>query len=218
MEKTKKLLCMLLCCCMLLGTIVGCGSTSESESETDPVTLTEQTEVPAITEMKEPDAELKRAINAGMMPEAWCAQLDNPITFKQYTSVLTRIVELWNADKLSEWQNITSLAVNSDEPMRRQDGILMLSYLWILMGKGTDHVYGYLDENLHDDHVYSDDFMLSQTRDITWDYQYFPDWETDVYDIYRANYMWGGIMTFSSVMSPVSGEFVLSPNDSGSSA
>ena len=213
----KKLVAFLLALTYVFG-LVGCGKSSVSVNMTEATTIPQQIEVttPMSSESTakiEPDAELLRAISAGIMPAHWCDELDKTITFNEYTAVLTRIVELWNKDSIERWQEITALAANSQEPMQREDGLLMLSYMWIMMGKGSEHVYGYLDEVVNPDVYRPQEFVDAQWSLLSWNYPYFPDWETVVYDIYHANYMAGAICAFLDVMSPVSGEFVISRDD-----
>ena len=153
------------------------------------------------------DDELLRAISSDLIPENWLDDLDETVLFSEYSTVLSNAVELWDSNHSAEWNEIVRLASASDEPMETEDGYLMLSYLWVMMGQAEDFadvVYG----------EYNDppDSIMGE---LSWNYEYFPDWETVVYPG-NCNYMWGGIAAFLNAMSPISGKRVATLDAGGS--
>lgn len=216
MKLLKKMISILLVC-TISASLISCGNNSE------PVNVMGEVDVPQDTAelmensvSVEPNAELLRAISADMMPEEWCAQLEDTITFKQFTGVLTRVVELWDSEKLTEWQEITAMAAEAEEPMKREDGLLMLSYLWILMGRGAEFPEFFIDEEVNPDLRFTDEMREAHMKEPSWNYPYFPDWETVVYEITHCNYMWGAVGVFPIMLSPVSGNPVIQWDENNS--
>ena len=217
--KYERIISLLLSLALALCTLSGCGSKTNTKTDSESVDITDESSTPLEQETSvsvEPNAELLRAISADMMPEEWCAQLEDTITFKQFTDVLTRVVELWDSEKLPEWQEITSLASEAEEPMKREDGLLMLSYLWILMGRGSEFPMFFIDEEVNPDLRFTDEMREAQMSEPSWNYPYFPDWEKEVYEITHCNYMWGAVGVFPIMLSPVSGEPVIQWDENNS--
>lgn len=214
--KCRRIISFLLSLVLILCTLSGCGSESNTQEISESVNVTDENLTEETAVSVEPNAELLRAIFADMMPEEWCAQLEDTITFKQFNDVLTRVVELWNSEKLPEWKEITALAAEVEEPMKREDGLLMLSYLWILMGRGSEFPEFFIDENINPDLRFTDEMREAHMEKLSWNYPYFPDWETIVYEISHCNYMWGAVGVFPIMLSPVSGEPVIQWDENNS--
>ncbi len=152
----------------------------------------------------EPDEELQRACSAGLLPEDWLGNMEQTVSFSEYSGLAAKLVESWDESRLEEWQEQMKLAAGSDEPMDTEDGFLLLSYLWIMMGYQVPQLpVGYEpwaggDQELRD----------AQGENLSWDYPLFPDYDTVVYTEYNSNYIWGALQIFPDVCSAVSGERV----------
>ena len=217
--KFKQIISLLLSLTLALCTLSGCGSEINVKNDSEAVTMTDEslnTEEAETSVSVEPNAELLRAISAGMMPEEWCTQLEDTITFKQFTDVLTKVVKLWDSERLPEWQKITALAAEAEEPMKREDGLLMLSYLWILMGRGAEFPEFFIDEEVNPDLSFTNEMREAHMEKLSWNYPYFPDWENVVYEITHCNYMWGAVGVFPTMLSPVSGKPVIQWDENNS--
>lgn len=213
MKLFRRCIAIITCCMMILGLLVGCANNPETESVAETVMEPEVTLAPVVIE---PDEELLRAISVDMIPQEWSTQLADSITFKEYADVLTHVVELWDSQKVPEWQKITAMAAASEEDMKREDGLLMLSYLWILMGKGEVFPESLIDEGANPDSLFTPEMQEAQMRELSWEYPYFPDWETEAYKMSHCNYMWGSVGIFPIMISPVSGEPVIEWNEKNS--
>lgn len=205
MRKTKRVFSLMLALVTALPLLTACSGQSAAEApDTTEQTTVEPTEEPIAAEAML-DAELLRAQSAGLLPEAWLEDMEATATFAEYANILTRAVELWNKDAVPEFEGHMRLAADADEPMKVEDGYLMLSYLWVQMGKSE---------------IWPGDFMQNAWtmtpqevqdeagRELRWNYPHFPDFETIVYHYRNSNYIWGAMMDFPMVMSPVSGEFM----------
>lgn len=198
--KHRSILSIFLCLALLAGMLSGCGA-----SEDTPSASVQPTETTAI----ELDEELQRAQIAGFIPDDWLEDMDATVTFREYSEITTQLIKLWDESRLDEWKEIVKLASDAADEMDREDGFLMLSYAWVMMGYSHDHVFGYIDESLQPEYdIWRDpELMDSQMKDLSWDYPYFPNaLDEIVYDIFGANYMWGAVSSFPDVMSPVSGK------------
>ena len=219
MKTIKKILSFVVCCSMILGLLSACGNKTEENTQT-PVAESVKEEQPQLSN------EQKRAISYEIMPESWTSDLSQTITFKQYTEVLTEIVKRWNPDQLGEWQNITAMAAESEDLMDREDGLLMLSYLWILMDKASEEVY-YVEEDdnegikYYTDHryhrIYTDRIYEAETNSLSCKYPHFSDWNNTVYHgLHQTNYMFGAVWTFPFIISPITNESIVSLDENNS--
>lgn len=197
---TALALCLSLTVCLL----TGCGGPASSGAEG----AAEASEEPL-------EEELRRAADTGLLPEAWLEELDAPVTFQEYAERTGLIIRRWDETRLEEWGTLMARASGSREEMAREDGFLMLSYAWVLMGRNREEVVSYLDEKLNPGLVYTDEMRDAQ-QGLSWDYPLFPDWENIVYDRYQSNYMWGAVAVFPGVISPVTGAPMFAWNESGS--
>jgi len=204
--KASRFSALFLCLAILLS-LAACGQARPEAPDTaEPVEQTSEPIVePAAEEVLALDAELQRAYDAGLLPEAWLEDMEATATFAEYAKILARAVELWNKVTVPEFEGHMRLAAEADEPMNIEDGYLMLSYVWVLMGRSE---------------TWPDDFMRNawtlasqETMDelgheLRWNYPLFPDVQEIVYPYRNSDYLWGAVMDFPSVMSPVSGEYM----------
>lgn len=203
MKQYKRVFAVLLVLCLSLSTLAGC-KTSEAPPPEPPQASgsTVPTSVPAL------DDELRRAQKAGFIPDGWLEDMDAAVTFREYSAITTRLVELWDKDRLDEWKETVKLASEATDEMAREDGFLMLSYAWVLMGYNHDSVNFFIDGEANPELDYwSMADEDSQMKQLSWDYPCFPDaLDEVVYDIFNSNYMWGAVQTFPVVFSPASGK------------
>lgn len=202
--KVRRMAGLLLCLGILLGLLSGCGKTGDAP------------EIAGENTAAVMDGELQRAYDAGLLPDEWLDDLTAAVTFREYSAVTTRLIQLWDENRLAEWTDTVSRAAGSDERMTREDGFLMLSYVWVLMGYGHEEIHGYVDERINPNTAYTEELRNAQGEELSWSYPLFPDWEDQVYDVFGANYMWGAVVAFPEVLSPVSGEFMFTWDESGS--
>lgn len=210
--KHMRIFSVVLALCLSLSTLSGCNASDTPPSE--PLQPTGSTLLPAEKVML--DDELQRAQKAGFIMDGWLEDMDAAVTFQEYSAVTTRFIELWDKDRLDEWKETVKLASEADDEMAREDGFLMLSYAWVLMGYNHDEVNFFIDSVVNPELDYwSMADEESQMRQLSWDYPYFPDAlkEEPVYDIYKSNYMWGAVQTFPIVFSPASGKPVFEWNE-----
>lgn len=115
-------------------------STSETKDTTTPGSISEPK--PSDTNTSKPDnkttstndTEILRAISYGFVPENIKGDWDKTITYAEFCQMLTNLVTLYNPSRVSSWKEKASLAINSDQPMQRDDGALALYYSAESMG------------------------------------------------------------------------------------
>ena len=217
----KKLISLLLVSAMLVS-FAACagGSTSDLPPDTTIETgqnadeLTEETDH-VIETGQDADgltAEIDRAISYGLVPEGLQGDYDASVTFRQYSQMLTNLIRIWDESRLDEWKNIIALAAESDEEMRREDGILATAYAMVLMGADAPENFFHLDI----------DPVMEQLDDNgdtpSWDYPLFPGWEETGFEWCGGNYMWGGLTTCAVLISQVSGQAIYPYDFDGKSA
>lgn len=215
MKHSKRIFSVVLALCLSLSTLVGCKTTDIPQTEP---TQTTESAVSSPTPVEELtlDDELQRAQKAGFIPDGWLEDMDAAVTFREYSAITTRFVELWDKGRLDEWKETVKQASEATDEMAREDGFLMLSYAWVLMGYNHDDVFSFIDSEVNPELDYwSIADEDSQMKQLSWDYPYFPDAlkEEPVYDIYKSNYMWGAVQTFPIVFSPASGKPVFEWNE-----
>lgn len=144
------------------------------------------------------DEEVQSAISYGLVPKEIQGDYNKTITFAQYAQMLTNLITVWDSSRLPEWKSIIAKAAKSEEIMHREDGILAASYAVVLMGANTR-------SNFYDDILQiSQDEIDKQTKDLSWNYPNFSDWDKLVYPDTKCNYMWGGVTFFMHRVSKVS--------------
>ena len=218
MKHCKRIILFFLVLCLFLGILAGCSTPDPSPTEPlqGPVKPAEPAQTsdsdasePPPVEEAALDNELQRAQEASFIMDGWLEDMDAAVTFQEYSSVTIRFVELWKESRLDEWKETVKLASQDTGEMAREDGFLMLSYLWVLMGYNHDDVDCPLDSEVDIElDFWSMTSEESQMRQLSWDYPCFPDALDDVviYDVFNANYMWGAVMSFPLVFSPISGK------------
>lgn len=205
MKHSKRIFSVVLALCLSLSTLSGCGTSDAPPSEPPQPA---ESSVSGPTPML--DDELRRAQKAGFIMDGWLEDMDAAVAFQEYSAVTTRFIELWDESRLDEWEEIVELASKTTDKMDREDGFLMLSYAWVLMGYNHNDIFFFIDETANPELCYwnivDEQVVMEQ---LSWDYPYFPDAieeGTVVYDIYNSNYMWGAVQTFPLVFSPASGK------------
>ena len=199
----KRIVSMLLTI-VLLFSLAACGApVSEPGAGAESTApITEQMPAPEPETPSEPaDAEIHKAISLGLVPEEIQGDYDAPITFRQYSEMLTNLVALWNESKLPEWKTTIAAAAQSDDEMRREDGILELACAMVLMGQNEP---GFGDADV--DRIMAE---VDPHSDMpSWDYPLFPNWEEVGFEWCGSNYMWGGVFTCAIKQSKISGKAI----------
>lgn len=158
----KHLIALLLISSILVS-LVACTGEPSPDSPQDTSTQTSQN-------LEETTKEIERAISYGLVPEEIQGDYNTGITFRQYSQMLTNLIGIWDESRLDEWKNIIALAAESDEEMRREDGILATAYAMVLMGADAPENFFHLDI----------DPVMEQLDDNgdtpSWDYPLFPGW------------------------------------------
>lgn len=156
--------------------------------------------------------EINRAISHGLVPEEIQGDYGTVITFQQYCQMLTNLICIWDETRLGEWEGSISQAAESDEEMRREDGILATAYAMALLGTTAPEDFYHLDI----DAVME---QLDSNNDApTWDYPLFSGWEETGFEWCGGNYMWGGLTTCAVLISQVSGQAIYPYDFEGKSA
>lgn len=194
MKFYKRVLSALLTLCLALSALTGCSTSEAASSEptpSEPIRLAENS-VPSAAPAEEPtlDDELLRAQKAGFILDGWLEDMDMAVTFQEYSTVTTRLVELWDKSRLDEWKETVKLASKATYEMAREDGFLMLSYAWVPMGYNHENVFFFIDEDVNPDLDYwSGADEQSQMKELSWNYPYFSDALTDeiIYDIFKSH-------------------------------
>jgi len=84
------------------------------------------------------DLEVLRGIDYGFVPEKLQSDYDRTITFAQYCTMLSNMINLWDASRLAPWKEIANQALASDSEMRRDGGMLAIYEAACVMGKGAE--------------------------------------------------------------------------------
>lgn len=111
--------------------------------------------------------------------------------------MLTNLINIWDSSALPEWEEITKAAAASNDKMRREDGILELSYALVLLGEGQPSDFGNSDIDQIGD-------IIDRSAEPSWDYTLFPNWEETGFPWCESNYMKGGWFTCAVRQSLVS--------------
>lgn len=121
--------------------------------------------------------------------------------------MLTNLITIWDSSLLPEWNKITASARSSLEEMRREDGILVLSYAMSFMGiTSLDDSSDIVGFDL------SQEEFDKQSNELSWDYPLFPNWDAIAFPWCNSNYMWGGARMCIGLKSKVS-ELAIFPFD-----
>ena len=195
----------LLCVSVILVSLVACAGEPTPDVSPDATIETDEN-ADGLTE------EIDRAISYGLVPEELQGDY-GPVTFRQYSQMLTNLIGIWDESRLGEWEEIIALAAESDEEMQREDGILATAYAMVLMGQNAPG-----EDSLHLD---IDQIMEQLPGDIdtpSWDYPLLPSWEETGFEWCNSNYMWGGVSTCAILISRVSGQAIYPYDFEGKSA
>ena len=172
----------------------------------------QDTSIQTSQNLEEAAVEIARAISYGLVPEEIQGDYDTFITFRQYSEMLTNLILIWDESRLDAWEEIIALAAESDEEMRREDGILATAYAMVLMGQNEPENFCHLD-------IDSVMEQLDGNGDApSWDYPLFPGWEETDFPWCDGNYLWGGLVTCAVLISQVSGQAVYPYDFEGKSA
>lgn len=115
------------------------------------------------------DEELERAKTYGILSEEYMDGLDKTITYGQFCSLLTKVVEMRGEEFIPAWEELAADALLSDEHMQRDDALLAMFEASIVMG--IDHEETGLTD--WEGKSTADDWWHGLSRD----YDLFPNWQ-----------------------------------------
>jgi hypothetical protein len=159
----------------------GCNKNPDVES----VVIEETTEVTETIEAAEPtetaetlmtavatpiDRDIARALEAGFIDPVILESGETQITYKEFSEMLSSMIEEFDASKVDEWRAVAARALNSERKMRREDGMLTLYYAADVLGvsEWPNSDWGIRHEEIGD-----------QWDEISGHYPEFPNWGTE---------------------------------------
>lgn len=186
---------------------IGCNintepETIELEETTEKAVTSELPETTKSSVVLEPmDPDIERAIEAGLIDPSVLESGETQITYKEFSEMLSSMIESFDASKVDEWREVAAGALNSDRKMLRDDGMLTLYY--------AADVLGVADWPNSDWGVRHDE-IGEQWDDISGNYPEFSDWETDIAPFEDAgwNYMTSAYFYCMGRVSRFTGQLV----------
>ena len=171
--KWNRTISLLLCLAMLMGMLSGCGGNTTGDKPIGDDSIPEN----AVTL----DAELQRALDAGLLPEEWLSDLNATVTVAELNKQLTKIIEMRNPALVSEWESLAEYALLHEETAQRDDALVSIYEAAMLMGiENTRRSYANEDWEAKSP---AEDWWEGHTMD----YDYFPNWGAVSAD---ANSVW----------------------------
>ena len=121
----------------------------------------------------------------GIVPATIQGNWDDTITYGQYCTMVGSMLSLKGDAYAVQWQTTAELALASDTPMQRQDGMLALFYGAKTLGVDSGS---------------GDWWKLNETigapwGDFRWNYPLFPDWSVEGQKVTYSNQEWNDHMT-----------------------
>ena len=156
----KRIIALWLTIAMLLS-LVACG---ENRKAADLATL---------------DEELGRAVAYGIVSEDELTDMTRTVTYGQFCEMLTRVVAMRGDAFVPAWEDLAKAALDSDEPMQRDDALLTMFEASIVME--IDREEGGLPD--WDESITEGDWWGGRTMD----YDLFPNWQEPYADTYDGN-------------------------------
>lgn len=182
MKKVLRLLCLGLCLTLLLGLLTGCGAGSPEETENR---VPGQQEFAADTGGG--DEEIKKAIELGFVPDELRDDYDLQINYGEFCSILDCFVSGLYPELLPAWEEVSGNYRQSDEPMCRMEGALVLFYAAECLG---------LDACGYEYNIPLEDYTAPEVdfyQGVDWDYPLLPEIFRPYYNETLANsenYSW----------------------------
>lgn len=125
------------------------------------------------------DAELERAIAYGIVTEDNLTNMDETVTYKQFSELLTHVVSMRGEEFVPTWKELAEAALSSNEPMQRDDVLLTMFEASMVMGIDRDE--SQLEDGW-DESLAKGDWWAGRTMD----YDLFPNWQ-ETYTAYDGN-------------------------------
>lgn len=72
------------------------------------------------------EMELERAAAYGLVTEEWLAMPDDWVWYPEFCTMLSRLIELVDAEKTAEWEQLAQLGLVAEDIMHRDDAALAL--------------------------------------------------------------------------------------------
>ena len=151
---------------ILIGWIMG---TSASRSDDNAVNAASAPQSAVYTRViiEGIDDEIEKAIGLGIVPDNIQGSWEDSITYRQYCTMIANMLALIDSAYVEQWKTTASLALNSDQAMERQEGMLALFFSAKILGETDDSGnWVFLNEKIGSD----------CWDDFTWKYPLFPDW------------------------------------------
>jgi hypothetical protein len=121
------------------------------------------------------DEELQRAVTYGIISKDELTDRNKTVTYGEFCELLTRVVTMRGEEFVPAWEELAGAALNSDEPMQRDDVLLAMFEASIIMGTDRDE-----SQRMDwDESITEGDWWEGRTMD----YHLFPNWQ----DTYIAN-------------------------------
>lgn len=145
--------------------------------------------------------EVTRAISYGFVPDAIQNDLNKTITFTQYSTMLSKMISLYNKSYLPVFKKSARLAFSSKEAMKREDGMLEIYYAALAMKLGTS------EENFANGDWQKIHQLCGEKvwEEISWNYPCFPNWDKST-NRFNGNYMINAYFFGMAQYSMVSGK------------
>lgn len=191
--RLRSILSMFLCLVLLTGVLSGCGTKNE-----DPATSGPTPDESQITE------ELSRAVQYGITTEDFLKKPNQVVTYAEFCSMLTEIVRLRDEALVPQWKTLAADALNSKEPVQRDDAVLSIFEAAILMRIDGETVA------LQDWESESDaqDWWDGASRD----YDLFPNWQ-EPYGESEYDYFMNGAWYLEGAYSNISKQLPFAPDE-----
>ena len=110
------------------------------------------------------EMELERAISYGLVTEEWLEMPDDWVWYPEFCTMLSRLIELVDAEKTAEWEQLAQLGLVADEIMHRDDAALALYLAAQIPGIDYYNIETYPDQQRvaanHASHLYDYSFPL----------------------------------------------------------
>ena len=145
--------------------------------------------------------ELDRAFSGGFAPDSLGDQLEQPMPLNDFCTLLTRVVERYDASALAAWEDAAQTALGAARQMKREDAMMAIYEAACVLGQAVcNGDWASTDALLEKgDHFW----------ELSWDY---PDWpnaqETSPYCDWGDSYIGGADHFAQGEVSRVSGNRV----------
>lgn len=165
MEVVKRTLAMFLAAVLMLS-LAACGTSSTQQAESSGQAASGE--------------ELERAAEYGIASQETLDHPEETVTYSQFCWMLSAVIEkLYGAESLAQWEDVASLALAADTPMKRADGALAIFEAAIVVGMQDYHSNSHQQPDI--DGLTMGEAIFGM-RERT-DYDLFPNWGEECHNI-----------------------------------